>query len=149
MGKTRTGSLAPLKKFAKFDAEKRKINDRLKVIKSEMDALQEPIQQMMEKMGMSSTKIGDVTVYLKRDTWVGKANDDVTGDQIAEALKQCDLGGFVKSQSMNHMSLSAYLREQLKGLAATEPADLRELLPEPIRPLIKVSDKFVVSTRKS
>ena len=145
----RTGSLAPLKKFARFDAEKRKIKDRLKVIASEMDALQEPIQQMMEQMEMSAAKVGDVTVYLKRETWVGKANDSVSGDQIADALKACDLAGFIKSETMNHQSFSAYLRELLKNHGAAEPSDLRELLPLEIRALIKVSDKFVVSTRKS
>lgn len=145
----RTGSLVPLKKFARLDAEKREIKRRLDVIKAEQEALQEPIQSMMEQMEMTSTRIGDVTVYLKRDTWVGRANVEVTGGQIAMALRACGLEGFVRSENMNTQSLSAYLREELKGLSAAEPTDLRELLPEEIRPLVKVSDKFIVSTRRT
>jgi hypothetical protein len=146
---TKTGKLLPLKQFTKLDVEKRKIKLRLKAIEAEMDALQDPIKEMFEQMEMTNTKIGDVTVYLKRDIWVGRANEDVTGEQLASALRAGGLEDYVRSENMNIQSISAWLREQLRDSGIAEPGDLRELMPVDLRPLIKISDNFSVSTRKS
>jgi hypothetical protein len=145
-----TGKLKPLKDFIKLDTEERKLKTRLKVIKAEKVGLQEEVMHTFEQMEATNWRhISGVTVYLKRDIWVGKANDDVTGEALAVALRNVDLGGFVRTEGMNIQSISGYLREQVKESTEIEPADLRELLPMALRPLVKISDNLIVSTRKT
>lgn len=113
--------VALARQYAELYAAKREAEANLRSIQQEIAAMEPVLRDEMALNGLDSlplqTEAGKMTVYLHSQVWA-KAKGDRA--ETCDALEKAGLGEYV-SRSFNTMSLSAYVREQLREGQPIEP----------------------------
>ena len=138
-----------LRRFAELTERKKAIEAEGKAIKAEMDALEPVIIEEMADTGLQNANINGRTYYINRRLFAGPAEGRTKYD-VAEALKSAGLNEYV-NETYNSNSLAAYVRQcvhEAEG-ASLSTEEMRGLLPEPLRDVLKIGDVFVLASRAS
>jgi len=136
--------------FIELDEQRKGKEGEIDKLKERMAELEPQIMERFENAGMQSMKSKHGTViYVRRDLWAGaKEGADVL---LLESLKSVGLGDMVK-EKVNTQTLSAYIREQEKEHfgqnISAKPNEIIDVLPEPLRAAVAITEKFSLRTRK-
>jgi hypothetical protein len=130
-----------VRRFAELTARKRKLSSDLDEVKSDLDALQEQILDMMGANGVASLKVdtdeGRFTVFPTRTLWAGALEGDY--ERACVALKMAGMGDLVEER-FNTQRLSAVVREmETTGTP----------FPESFEGAIKITETFKLGVRKA
>ena len=91
--------------------------------------------------GIQSTKLeSGRSVFIHRQLWAGKADEDMSGAEIVTALQASGLGDL---GTANWSSLSAWCREQDRD------ADNMPILPDGLAGVITVTERVEPRSRKA
>ena len=127
-----------VRRFVKLEKQRRKIEDALKKIKADIEAVHGPSLEYFQSKGIQRQTIDGLTVHLRRELWASKLAA-VTHSEACDALKEAGLGDFT-GERINNQGLSAYVRE-------LDSQD--QELPATLEGIIKVSEVFKLGTRKA
>jgi DNA-binding ferritin-like protein len=135
--------------FIELDEQRKGKEGEVDKIKERMAELEPVILERFENAGMQSmkSKMG-ATIYIRRELWSGAAEGSEV--LLLEVLKSIGMGDLVK-EKVNTQTLSAYVREVEKETfngAAVDPNELIKALPEQLQPVLKVTQKFSLRTRR-
>ena len=147
-----SASINTAKKYVRLAEQKAELDGKLKQVKAEMAELEEKLIDYFQRHSLRNLGAGDRTVYLHRQIWASLP------DKVAahEALIRHGFDDLVEDKVMPQR-LSAWVRELMteaeanEGEAAASSDNLNELLPLPddLKALIKVTEKFSVRVRKA
>lgn len=147
-----SASINTAKKYVRLAEQKAELEGKLKQIKAEMADAEEKLIDYFQRHSLRNLGAGDRTVYLHRQIWASLP------DKVAahEALRRHGFDDLVEDKVMPQR-LSAWVRELMaeaeanEGEAAASSENLNELLPLPddLKALIKVTEKFSVRVRKA
>ncbi len=131
---------AALQRFAELSEQKTALNAALSKVKAELKGLQDQVMEYFADAGIQSTKLeSGRSVYIHRQLWAAKVDEDMSGQEIVSALQQCGLGDL---GTANWSSLSAWCREQERD------ADGMPILPAGLTATIKVTERVEPRSRK-
>ena len=132
-------------RFAVLDARRKDYENRIKVIKDEMAELEKQLIEasMEEGIDKITVVVGQTedglpvkrTVYRSRIIRAGHQGDM---DALNQALKDAGLDTYVQ-EKVNMNSLSAFVRE-FDPDKNKSPEEIIASLPEPLKPVVKVSE---------
>lgn len=141
-----------VKRFAKLDLQIKKKEDEANALRAERDALEAQLLQRFQEGGMASMKLtGGVIVYLRRDLYAGAKDKD--SHLLIDAIKQIpDIAAMVQ-EKVNAQTLAAYVRERGRdyfgdAFDSTPPEKLLDALPAPLQPVIAITERFSLRTKK-
>ena len=100
-----------LKEFAELEEEKAQLNNRLDEIDRRKKVINDTLIDSMVDAGIKSINISGRTVFIRTDVW---AKTLTTKEELIGALKDSDLGEYI-TVSVNHQSISAYVRNQIES----------------------------------
>lgn len=154
------GDLTSLDRFVELttlkrqiDAAKRRLSEQLAVAQTEL--LEELVERGESKVGHAAS---GKTAYINRRIWarVARADKDATPEEheaSAAGLRAAGLAEF-QGVKVNVQGLSAYFSELVKREAEKRrtagdprPVELDELLPEPLRGLIDLTEDTVLGLK--
>ncbi len=135
---------ADLKKFIRLTLKKRQHEDAAEELGQQIAELEAKLMASFMDRGVDRVSMDGHTVYLDRKLWAGAENGDTAA--TCAALEAEGLGDFVRP-SVNVQQLSSWVRELER--AAGRQDDLKALLPEALRPAIKITEKYALRMRKS
>ncbi len=131
---------AALQRFAELSEQKTALNAELNKVKSELDGLKDQVMEYFADAGIQSTKLeSGRSVYIHRQLWAAKVDEDMSGAEIVSALQSSGLGDL---GTANWASLSAWCREQDRD------DDGMPILPDAIKGVIKVTERIEPRSRK-
>jgi hypothetical protein len=142
-----------LQKFIKLDRIIKQKEGDLESLKEERIPLERELISRFESAGLASMKsVGGVTVYVRRDIWASNANP-ADHQHFIECIKALSEMANLVHETVNAQTLSAVVREHAKSvlgesLATATPEEIAATLPEVLRGVVKVTDKFSLRTRK-
>lgn len=135
--------------FIELDEKKKKADEDLEAIKSQMAEIEPQIMERFENAGMQSMKSkGGQVVYIRRDLRAGAV--DGSSMLLMESLKSEGLGDLVK-EAINHQRLSSWVREfeeQTFGGAKVKPEELVAKLPSGLQSTLKITEQFSLRCKK-
>jgi hypothetical protein len=137
--------------FAALTRTKRDLERQLDQVKDQLDALAYQLRDYLGEGGYDRVRIDGFTIYVRRQLFARKFDWASTGE-VCRALKENDLGQFVKEQ-YNSQTLSKYIRE----LEELHEEDLRtgkilsvgELLPKSLVRVLNIEPSFQVVALES
>lgn len=135
--------------FIELDEKKKKTDEDLEAIKSQMAKLETQIMERFENAGMQSMKSKDgQVVYIRRDLRAGAV--DGASVLLMEALKSAGAGDLVK-EAINHQRLSSWVREieeeKFAG-AKVKPEELLATFPASLQSTLKITEQFSLRCKK-
>jgi hypothetical protein len=141
-----------LQNYIALNATKKKLEDELEIVKANIKAEAEKIQNFYTETGCSSMKVDGMTIYVSRTIWAGKA-EDTTALEVVKALLKLKLGHIA---NINHQSISGYVRGLAKeaglvnkdGQITATCDQVHDLLVPTLKELIKVTDTIGLNIRK-
>ena len=155
--------MTKLRRFAELTERKKAIEAEEKAIKAEMDALEPVVIEMMADQGLKNANINGRTYYINRRLFAGP-DEGYDKTNVSNALKAAGLGDYV-TESYNSNSLAGYVRSVIKeatpedleaagfdgeaGTSVLTTEDMRMLLPQPLRIVLRVGDQYVLSSRSA
>lgn len=129
---------AMLNEFAELENERRQLEERLEVIKTRTNTLQEPLLNHFADTGMQNARIKGLTVYVKTDRYVSKRGDAST-EQVCQVLRDHGLG-YIVSEGYNASSLkSKIVKEYIE-------ADVE--VPDALAAVLNIGETTKLATRK-
>ena len=136
--------------YIELDDQRKGKEGEVEKIKERMTELEPQIMERFENAGMQSMKSKQGTViYIRRDLWSGaKEGAEVL---LLESLKAVGLGDMVR-EKVNTATLSAYVREQEKeqfgSNVTASPDEILGVLPEALRGVIAITERFSLRTKR-
>lgn len=157
-----------LQAFASVDGAVKAADAAAKRLKDWRAGMEDRVLEALEQIGVQRAPLtGGPTIYRSRELWAGNAvdeDDEISTDDAYErtcaALEKAGLGQYVQTR-YNVQSLSAYFREREKeleaeirdrdGLGLDDPVavDPEDLVPEPLRGVLKISEVVKPKARTS
>ncbi len=127
-----------LKRLIELDRKIKTHQGAIEELKEARAKLEASLMENMINAGIQRTTLDGSTVYIKRELWASAGEPGMKA--LVDALRKEGLGDLV-TESAGAQKLSAWIREHdpEKG---TPPDVVITRLPEPIRPFLKVSEKF-------
>jgi hypothetical protein len=147
-----SASINTAKKYVKLAEEKAELDGKLKQVKAQMADLEEKLIDYFQRHSLRNLGAGERTVYLHRQIWASLPDKAAAH----EALIRHGFDDLVEDKVMPQR-LSAWVRElmaeaeQNEGASPASSDNLNEQLPLPddLKALIKVTEKFSVRVRKA
>jgi hypothetical protein len=147
-----SASITTAKRYVKLAEEKAALDGKLKQVKAEMTDMEEKLIDYFQRHSLRNLGAGGHTVYLHRQIWASLPDKAAAH----EALIRHGFNDLVEDKVMPQR-LSAWVRELMaeseanEGETAPSSENLNELLPLPddLKALIKVTEKFSVRVRKA
>jgi hypothetical protein len=146
-------NMEQLKEFVCLENRKRDLDAELKGVKAKLDELEEALVPQFIEDGVQSMKVDGRTVSLAQEIYASPLDGR---ERVVEALKASELAQYV-SENYNTNSLSAFVREVARDVAAqaereerifTEE-DVRAALPAPLGLALKISFVHTLRSRKA
>lgn len=138
-----------VQKFIDLDQQRKAKERDVETLKEEITVLETELLQRFEHAGMQSMKSASgVTVYIHRQIWAGA--QDGMGPFLPDALRGIGLGDLVQER-VNTQTFSAWVREQAKASEnghVLSPEEIVAVLPESLRPIVNVTEKYSLRARK-
>lgn len=141
----RTGVAKNIRDFVKLEKEKRELNDKLKLVKAQIDEKVQGVKDHFTQMGYDKITLDGITLYLKRSIRASKIAD-TDDDAFKEAMIANDLGHLVKATA-NANSLASHFRKYEESLEV-QPNHVDQLVPESLKEFISIHEIFDIGTRK-
>lgn len=142
-----------LNKFLKLDAMIKRKEGEVDTLKEELAPIHDELLERFQKEGTKSlsTQNGS-TVYLNRQLWASSGEGGA--EVMAEALKLHEETKELVKEKVNTQTLSSWVREKIEEHFGTEQTkksetELLEALPEPLRAVLKITEKFQLKARRS
>ena len=136
-------------KYARLEERKRELEEELDSVKGEMSGMEKTLLEFMTSYQMDKITIRGITFSPRRRIFAGPAPGH-DRSEVADALIENGLGDFVKND-YNANALSGYVssfnRESDSGELTT--AEIQGKLPEGLRDVIQVSEKWSIAAVKS
>jgi vacuolar-type H+-ATPase subunit I/STV1 len=146
-------NMEQLKEFVCLENRKRDLDAEMKGVKAKLDELEEALVPQFIEDGVQSMKVDGRTVSLAQEIYASPLDGR---ERVVEALKASELAQYV-SENYNTNSLSAFVREVARDVAAqaereerifTEE-DVRAALPAPLGQALKISFVHTLRSRKA
>lgn len=140
-------------KFIKLDQLIKGKEGEVEDLKKERAALEALLLPRFQEGGIASMKSSSkVTVYLRRDVWAGAKDGDKAS--LYAAMRTIPETASMVQETVNSQTFSAYVREKARehfgdALNTAKPEDLVQALPEELRALVNVTEKFSLRATKS
>jgi len=123
-GKRGPSGLTAIKSYAQKFAKRQALEDQVEKLKLELKALEPFVLSYFERNGIDRQSIDGRTVAPRHQLWASRNSErsqtEMHGALIAAGLKE------YATESMNHQSMSAYVREIWKELQEQEAEKPRE-----------------------
>lgn len=136
---TQPADLSPfqvrLARYAELSKQRKLREAEVENIMEEMKQLEAELLPQFEQLGMQSSKVAGVTIYIARELWASALDGD--HDKANKALEEAGLGNLILPR-FNVQTLSAYVRELDKA---------GEELPPSFDGAIKVAEVFKLKSR--
>ncbi|HOQ47784.1 MAG TPA: hypothetical protein PLA43_20600 [Bryobacteraceae bacterium] len=146
-------NMEQLKEFVCLENRKRDLDAELKGVKAKLDELEEALVPQFIEAGLTKATVDGRTVSLAQEIYASPLDGR---ERVVEALKASELAQYV-SENYNTNSLSAFVREVARDVAAqaereerifTEE-DVRAALPAPLGLALKISFVHTLRSRKA
>lgn len=146
-------NMEQLKEFVCLENRKRDLDAELKGVKAKLDELEEVLIPQFIEAGLTKATVDGRTVSLAQEIYASPLDGR---ERVVEALKASELAQYV-SENYNTNSLSAFVREVARDVAAqaereerifTEE-DVRAALPAPLGLALKISFVHTLRSRKA
>lgn len=146
-------NMEQLKEFVCLENRKRDLDAELKGVKAKLDELEEVLIPQFIEAGLTKATVDGRTVSLAQEIYASPLDGR---ERVIEALKASELAQYV-SENYNTNSLSAFVREVARDVAAqaereerifTEE-DVRAALPAPLGLALKISFVHTLRSRKA
>ncbi len=146
-------NMEQLKEFVCLENRKRDLDAELKGVKAKLDELEEVLIPQFIEAGLTKATVDGRTVSLWQEIYASPLDGR---ERVVEALKASELAQYV-SENYNTNSLSAFVREVARDVAAqaereerifTEE-DVRAALPAPLGLALKISFVHTLRSRKA
>ena len=146
-------NMEQLKEFVCLENRKRDLDAELKGVKAKLDELEEALVPQFIEAGLTKATVDGRTVSLAQEIYASPLDGR---ERVVEALKASELAQYV-SENYNTNSLSAFVREVARDVAAqaeredrifTEE-DVRAELPAPLGLALKISFVHTLRSRKA
>lgn len=156
MAEKPTGRSQSLVQYAKWYAAKKKAEAEYDKANAKLTELEPQVLDHFEKTGMRKSTLGGFTIYLKEELWAGKIDKDVEPAKLRRAFDDAGMSSYCEP-NINVNVLSAWVREEYeKAVDRAKQAKANDLeidpasvLPEALKPFIKVSRKHKVGALKA
>jgi hypothetical protein len=141
-----------VKKFIKLDQSIKKKEGEIDKLKEERRPLEEELMRRFQDGGIASMKSNaGVTVYVRRDLWAGAINEGK--EALYAAMKTVDGVKEMVKETVNVQTFSAWVREKIDRHfgedAKKKPVEeLKSALPVELQPVVNLSERFSLRTRK-
>jgi hypothetical protein len=135
---------ADVKKYITLTMRKRHHEEAAEELTQQIAELEGKLMASFIDRGVDRVSMDGHTVYLDRKLWAGAENGDSAA--TCAALEAAGLGDFVKP-TFNVQQLSSWVRETERTVGRQD--DLKALLPEALRPFIKVTEKYALRVRQA
>lgn len=125
-------------KFARLTQLKRDLNEQLREVEQQLDALESALLPYFGQGGYQTISLGGYTLAPVRVPWVYPLAG-VSRQTVCEALKLSGLGRLVKEE-YSTQSLTLYVKEledHHKLMQGQEPGELKVLLPTPLQAVLE------------
>lgn len=137
-----------LKTYAELEVQRRAAENALKDITRRMEELEPQVLAHMADSGIDKITIHDITFYPKRRIY-GAVVEGYNKADVADALIAADLGDFVQN-TYNANTLNGYLASfDRESDEALTPAQIKQMLPEALRPVLNVGEVWSVAAQKT
>ena len=110
--------LVALKSYAVKYAKRKKLEESLEKIKDELNKLTPSVLLYFEKHGVDRQSVAGYTIAPRYELWASR-HEDITPEQMHDALIAAGLKQYA-TETMNHQSMSAYIREIYRELVEKE-----------------------------
>ncbi len=146
-------NMEQLKEFVCLENRKRDLDAELKGVKAKLDELEEVLIPQFIEAGLTKATVDGRTVSVAQEIYASPLDGR---ERVVEALKASELAQYV-SENYNTNSLSAFVREVARDVAAqaereerifTEE-DVRAALPAPLGLALKISFVHTLRSRKA
>lgn len=144
-----------LQDYATLEATKAQQEAALKATNIRMASLEQEIVALMSDQGLKKVTIDNpCRTYSLRRFVSGSPAEGVDRGDVGKALKACGYDALVR-EDYNTASLGSLIREYDKTYADNHgglmpsPEELVDFLPEPLRGLIKVSERYGIASKKA
>lgn len=132
------------KKYARHALAKKKLEEKAKEIGNKLDHWSQPLIDHMQDEGLDKLSLhGGITLSLKEMIWAKIVAKTETGEidkhRAVQALREAGLEEYITEEGYNSHSLSAYLRELVRG---------QEPLPKEFRNVIVKNPKTNIIVKK-
>lgn len=133
-----------VKRYITLTMRKRHHEEAAEELTAQIAELEAKLMTSFMDRGVDRVSMDGHTVYLDRKVWAGAENGDTAG--TCEALRAFGMVDFVKP-TFNVQQLSSWVREREREMGPQD--DLKSLLPDALRPFIKVTEKYALRVRKA
>lgn len=140
-------------KFIKLDQQIKGKEGEVEDLKKERAALEALLLPRFQEGGIDSMKSSTkVTVYLRRDLWASAKDGDKAS--LYAAMRNVQETRSMVQETVNAQTFSSYVREKARQhfgdkLNTAKPEELVNGLPEELRSLVQVTEKFSLRAIKS
>lgn len=126
-----------LSRFVELTEKKRDIEQSLDETKKELAEMEQVILEQFSEANTSSVKIANgTTIFLHRQMWASAL--DGNHDAVCSALRDLGYNDMIKT-SVNSQALSSLIRD----------LEREDSIPDILKQVIKLTEKFSVRTRKA
>ena len=143
-----------LNKFIKLDQQIKRKEGEVDKLKEELGPIHDELLQRFQNEGTASQKTtSGTTVYINRQLWAGMT-DGLDSAVMIERLKEHPETKELVKEKVNTQTLSSWMREKVQEYFGPEQTkksemELLDALPESLRPVLKITEKFQLKARRS
>lgn len=135
-------NISQIKTLIEYTDQRKDLEAALEQKKKEIAALEAGIIADFELEGVQNLKLDGRCVFIKNQLWASL--EPALADDTIQVLKSVETTRFLVRETVNAMTLSAWVREHEK-----DPATLLPRLPEELAGRIKVTEKTTVGIRSA
>lgn len=125
-----------LSAFVAESARKKAIEESLENSKRLLAEMEQSILDQFSESGVNSVKVDGTTIYMQKNTWASAR--DGNQDAVCSALRSMGYESLVKT-AVNAQALSSLIRD----------FEREGGIPDDLRQVINVTEKFSIRTRNS
>ena len=137
-------------KFAKMTEECRRLEERAKAMRKELEDLSYQLRDYLGSHGYQAVEAEGYRIFLQRDVWV-RAQDGMSQEVVCGVLKRNGMGHFVREQYSTG-SLTGHVRgledRHAEELNDGRLASVQELLPPEVCAVLNFDPKYNVIARR-
>lgn len=142
----RTGRASYIKSYVTLHHEKREAKSALAAIQKRIVDIEPQVMDHLTQMGYDHIKVDGTTIYIKRNLRASIAGG-VDKVAMRTVFEQFGMTYLIKP-TVNANSLSSYFRNEEDQLD-TPPEKIDDLIPDELKPYIKIFEQFQLGVRQS
>jgi hypothetical protein len=140
--------------YTRLFAEKTQLKARLRDVENQLNSLEPLLLSYLAEIGFKSVTvedhlIGNYLIGQRKDPWVKPAEGE-TNQTVCRVMRACNLGEYVYEQ-FHTRSFTNYvhdLEEEHRRITENPRASVREVLPEALLRVIRITPTIRISAKK-